>query len=785
MTHRHLTYVLVWACLAIGCGGPPPPPSVDDVYRGLSEDVPRLDPSILADRRIVIDPGHGGFFPGTVGQDSLTEKGVNLGVSLYLWGLLKEAGADAILTRSAERDFLIESDSTLASDLQRRVEMVDSLHPDMLISIHHNAQPARDSNKNAIETYYRFGDPASRDLAFAVHRHLMRNVGISDGEVRPGNYYILRNVDVPAILGEGSYLTHRGVEKQLKLSEKQRLEAEAYFLGILDYFARGTPRLERTSPMDSLLRAVPILSFNAKDVGGPGIDPGGIEMRINGERVKPAIDSRGERITYTMPWDSPNQPYDVSLTVRNVMGNTSRVEHVTFAIDLPAENAVFEMDPSALPAGGGTVRVRARLLDRRGLTVADGTTVLASSSAGVTPDTLTVGGGFVEFPVTLRAGTKGGHARLDVGGRTFESTFGAPSKTVSGYRQVVLVNALDGKPITDATVSLTPIPPPVDPFVEHSVVTGGSRSGLYFLPMVHGPHRIRIVAKGYRLLFLEASGHADADTLALEPWFGGVLFEKRFILDPEGGFGPEPGMGPLGLSGPFTNLRVAQYLAEYLEAAGAEVALTRTTEETLSPRDVVALTNRFGADRYIEIRHRATRVDTGRVVDTYHFPGSRTGTAMANTVQTAVATTLGLGTHPATDQVTFPLQQTACPAIVIEFPSIAQIDEELRLGEPWYQRQQAYAVLKGILVHYGNPDSASYHVTLDGDPLQDDWLISLDRTWHLLTATEGQLTFTGLPEGEFLLEVRRGSALHAATIMLHRGQTASIPLSNLLRVSTP
>ena len=104
MTHRHLTYTLVWACLAIGCGGPPPPPSVDDVYRGLSEDVPRLDPSILADRRIVIDPGHGGFFPGTVGQDSLAEKGVNLGVSLYLWGLLKEAGADAILTRSAERD---------------------------------------------------------------------------------------------------------------------------------------------------------------------------------------------------------------------------------------------------------------------------------------------------------------------------------------------------------------------------------------------------------------------------------------------------------------------------------------------------------------------------------------------------------------------------------------------------------------------------------------------------------------------------------------------------------
>jgi len=787
MTRTRLTILLLLIGLAAGCGGPPPPPSVDDVYSGLNEDVPRLDPSILANRRIVIDPGHGGYFPGTVGQDSLAEKGVNLGVSLYLWGLLKEAGADAILTRSSERDFLIESDSTLVSDLRRRVEMVDSLAPDMLISIHHNAQPARDSQKNAVETYYRFGDPASRDLAFAVHRHLMRNVGIPDGEVRPGNYYILRNVDVPAILGEGSYLTHPGVEDKLKLSEKQRLEAEAYFLGILDYFTRGTPRLALASPKDSVLNAVPILAFNTEDVGGPGIDPGGIEMMINGRRVNPAIDSRGGRITYAMPWDSPNRPYDAALSVRNMMGNTSRVERVNFSLNLPAENAVFEMDPAALPAGGGTVRVRARLLDRRGLTVADGTTVLASSTTGETPDTLVVGGGFVEFPVTLRPGASGGSARLDVGGRTFESKLGAVSNTVQGYRRVILTSATDRKPIRNATITISGTSRNTDHFPQDSVVANGSQSGVYFLPTTEGPHRINIVAKGHRLLStsLDEIETSNIDTLALEPWFDGVLHGRRFLLDPEGGFGTEPGMGPLGLSGPFANLRVAQYLAEYLEAAGAEVAMSRTTEETLSPRDVVALTNRFGADRYIEIRHRATVEDTGGVVDAYHFPGSRTGTAMANTLQNVVATSLGLGTHPAGDQVTFPLQQTACPAIVIEFPSIAQMDEELRLGEPWYQRQQAYAVLKGILAHYGNTDSASYHVVLEGDTQGSDWLISLDRTWHLLTTGQNQLTFSDLPDGDFLLEARRGSALHTVTITIRGGQSGSIPLRSILQADSP
>jgi N-acetylmuramoyl-L-alanine amidase len=67
------------AAVLAACGGPPKQPGFDRLYRGLSESLPRIDPSVLAGRRILLDPGHGGRFRGTVGRDSLEESGVNLG----------------------------------------------------------------------------------------------------------------------------------------------------------------------------------------------------------------------------------------------------------------------------------------------------------------------------------------------------------------------------------------------------------------------------------------------------------------------------------------------------------------------------------------------------------------------------------------------------------------------------------------------------------------------------------------------------------------------------------
>ena len=769
MRTRYWLLLLCIAALAGSCGRPPKP-KIDTVYRGLSEHLPRLDPAILAGRRIVIDPGHGGHFAGTCGQDGLEESMVNLGVSLYLWGLLREAGADVYLTRSAERDFLTDVDSTVAADLQVRVEMVDSLAPDIVLSIHHNAQAQRNPEKNAVETYYKLGDPASRDLAFAVHRHLMRNLGIEEGQVRPGNYYILRNVRVPAVLGEGSYLTHPGVEGKLKLSSKQRLEAEAYFLGILEYFSRGTPRIEKLAPQDkdSVLTDVPCLAYAVSDVGGLGIDPNGVEMLVNGDPVSATVDRAGQNIRYQLPWDSPNGRYDISVRVRSVLGNSSQVSKTSFLLSLPASYAVFDPDPEAVPPEGGVIRVRARLLDRRGVSIADGTRVGIATRLGDEPPTdappndtpwyetrpdARVRNGFLEFPIHVQKGTGAVHLVLTPqtasdAGRYTHVIRVSPEQTWANHSVIVLDRA-DRAPVKRAVVGADGVP-----------LANGSDTGLYFVREAWlGERPVQIHAPGYRPISL---GTDAPDTLLLEPWFDGRLLGKRFMLNPEGGFGPEYGIGQLGLSGPYVNRRIALYLAEYLESAGAHVLLTRMTEETPSDRDIVTMTNRFRADRYIEIRHRSEPEDTGLVVRTFYFPGSQRGHATATDIEQALATTLKLDSRPPDEIVTFPLQQTGCPAIIIQPPSLGRIDEELRLAESWYQRKQAYGIFQGIVTHYDVNEVGSLEVvigadSLDGSPPESsNWLVTIDGTWRLLSSPAGTAVFSALPAGEHIVILQRG-----------------------------
>jgi N-acetylmuramoyl-L-alanine amidase len=762
-----ITRAALVAAIAVAvaaCGGPPKPQGLDRLYSGLSESLPRIDPSVLEGRRILVDPGHGGYFRGTSGRDSLSEASVNLGVALYLWGLLNEAGADVYLTRSIDRDFLSPEDSSLASDLRTRTAMADSLEPDVLLSIHHNAQPQRDPSKNSIETYYRAGDPASLDLAFTVHRHLVRNLGIVGGEVRQGNYLILRESRAPAVLGESSYLTHPQVEEKLKLSEIQKLEAEAYFLGILEYFQRGIPRVALIAPVDSLHETVPALVYELRDDRGTGIDPDGIFLAINGRPVTPVVDDLVERAIYQLPWDLPNGPYEAIMSARNAGGNTSENHMTRFAVDFPPEFAAFECSPKRLPGRGGAVRAHIRLLDRRGLVVSDGVTAVVTTSA--TQDTLvsTVANGSID--VTLEFPPQSNPVTVVVAcrDRRFERTVEVDSDPATVSRAYHFRDALTGRPIDNAVVSpFGMVPETVSP------------SGTYVHDYRLEPDSLQqhqagaiwsIEAPGY--VPVDAPDSAATDTVDMKPWFGGALNGLRFVLDPEGGPPADTGIGELGLSGSHINLLVARYLSGYLNAAGARVLLTRTNDEVRTAEDIARMTNRFRADRYIEIRHRTAHPESALVVTTYHFPGSTTGGRMSTDILVAMADRLGRPARGPFDTVTYPLQQTACPAIVVEAPSISSLDEELRLAESWYQREQAYSVFIGLLNHYAVEDSGRVLVSVGGEDVAG-WRITLDKTWTLVTGQNGRVVFDKVSPGEHRLNAVRNGRLLEGEVRLVGG----------------
>jgi hypothetical protein len=169
--------------------------------------------------------------------------------------------------------------------------------------------------------------------------------------------------------------------------------------------------------------------------------------------------------------------------------------------------------------------------------------------------------------------------------------------------------------------------------------------------------------------------------LLLDPWYDGALAGKRVVLNAEGAPPRADDRGPLGLSGSYVNLQVVRYLEEYLTAAGARVQQARRTEETPTDRDVVLVTNRFRAEVYVEVRYRRGSVDSALVVKTFYYPGSVRGAVVAGVVGSALGRALGVSAVPPAEKVTFPLQQTACPAIVVEPPSLGSLDEERRLSE--------------------------------------------------------------------------------------------------------
>jgi N-acetylmuramoyl-L-alanine amidase len=266
---------------------------------------------------------------------------------------------------------------------------------------------------------------------------------------------------------------------------------------------------------------------------------------------------------------------------------------------------------------------------------------------------------------------------------------------------------------------------------------------------------------------------AAADSVKLTPWFGGVLIGKRFVLDPQGGPPRTAGVGALGLAASQVNLRVANYLADFLHNAGADLRLARTTEEVPLAEDVARMTNQWHADYYIELRHPGGPPDSAAAVRSFYFPGSAKGKQLASTIGDAVAKRLGRAHRGPSETVTYPLQQTACPAVVIALPAISNTEEEMRLAQAWYLREQAYALFVGMLAMSAVPPEGTIQVDVTAADRRD-WMVTLDGTWTLQTDERGRVVFDNVPPGPHDVRIRRAGAGMSRNVVTTAGQPATV-----------
>ncbi|MBM7589974.1 SH3 domain-containing protein [Brevibacillus fulvus] len=186
---------------------------------------PQATSGQLKNKLIVVDAGHGGQDNGATGLTySTLEKNINLQVAQQLKTKLEAAGAKVIMTRSDDHYLT----------LQQRVDVAVQNKADLFVSIHHNTHPNTSTN-GSIVFYYTKG--SSSELAAIVQTELIAATGYKDMQSRFGDYYVLRENPITAILVEVGFLSNAAEEAKLRSADYQERAAQGILNGIVRYFS--------------------------------------------------------------------------------------------------------------------------------------------------------------------------------------------------------------------------------------------------------------------------------------------------------------------------------------------------------------------------------------------------------------------------------------------------------------------------------------------------------------------------------------------------------------------
>jgi N-acetylmuramoyl-L-alanine amidase len=221
---------------------------------------------------IVLDAGHGGHDPGTIGVTGVREKNVALGIVLKLGKLLEKAYPSLKVVYTRKTDKFIE--------LDRRGKIANEAGGKLFISVHCNALARKPSSMRGFEVYLL--RPGKTDDAIAIaerensvieleegyeeryqqlneenfilvtmaqsayvkasevfadlaQKQLAAKTKLPNRGVKQAGFYVLVGTAMPNVLVETAYLSNRDDERFLSSEAGQKKVAEALFQAIQKY----------------------------------------------------------------------------------------------------------------------------------------------------------------------------------------------------------------------------------------------------------------------------------------------------------------------------------------------------------------------------------------------------------------------------------------------------------------------------------------------------------------------------------------------------------------------
>lgn len=178
---------------------------------------------------VVLDAGHGGIDGGAVGQSGTAEAGLNLAVTKLVQDHLEDAGIRVILTRSDENAL----GKNKQSDLARRREIMNGCSAAAVVSIHMNK--FTDPSVHGPMTFYMKGSEEGQRLAESVIKAVCAATGNPARSANPGDYFVIRESEPPAVLVECGFLSNSAEEQLLLSPEYQEKLAEGIACGVKEY----------------------------------------------------------------------------------------------------------------------------------------------------------------------------------------------------------------------------------------------------------------------------------------------------------------------------------------------------------------------------------------------------------------------------------------------------------------------------------------------------------------------------------------------------------------------
>ena len=188
---------------------------------------------------VVIDPGHGGRDGGAVGEDGTLEKELNLAVALKLKAVLESADIRVIMTRETDIELASpDSSHKKADDLKARLQLARDQQNAIFISIHMNKFPVE--KYRGLQVYYSENNPESLTLAQTVQDTVQDSLqNTSDRKVKPAgdSIYLMKNLEIPAILVECGFLSNEAERELLKDEDYQKKLALCLAAALLTYIS--------------------------------------------------------------------------------------------------------------------------------------------------------------------------------------------------------------------------------------------------------------------------------------------------------------------------------------------------------------------------------------------------------------------------------------------------------------------------------------------------------------------------------------------------------------------